>query len=353
MKAAINGLLLDINDLEGLNLDCPWWDQRIQEEYLIGNHLFTIEGDMNMVDELRTTGIVYNKRFYRDKNFDTLYGTPYQLVADKEWTLEKMLTMIQGVTVDPADDSGVWGMLSEVAAPYYFFLGMGEKTVVNRGGEFTLNVKSESISNALQFTMQLCKHNDVMIVNNGKHFGNQDVWGNATKLFNSGNVLFRSTTLSAVNGLLDMTDDYGILPIPNGGNSDEYYCYVSGSNHRPLTFPANLKNIEKTMIITEASAYYSRFSTSNSASLRDAFYEQLAYYRLARSIEDTEMLDIIFNSKTFDLDQAADLTKLESTIWSMSKQGNTSGVSSAIATVAKTAERNVNQFLASLAEKYD
>ncbi len=352
MAAAKNGYLLDVNTLEGLNLDCPWWDQRIQEEYLIGKHLFTLEGDMNMLDELRTTGIVYNKRIYDDKQFDDLYGTPYELVENKQWTLENMLKMIEGITTDPADDNGMWGMLSEVSGPYYFFLGLGEKTLTNRNGEFQLNLKSESLSTALQYTIQLVKNRDVMIVNNGNHFGNQDVWGNATSLFLSGNVLFRSTALSAVNGLIDMTDNYGLLPIPNAGGSDEYYCYVSGSNHRPLTFPSNLQNIEETMLISEATAYYSAYTTSNNASLRDSFYYLLADYRLARSPEDTQMLDIIFASKTFDVDQAADVTGLESTIWSQSKAGNTEGVSSAIITIARTAEKSVASLLNALAERY-
>ncbi len=354
MAAAKNGYILDFNELTGLNLDCPWWDQRIQEEYLIGSHLFTLEGDMNMLDDIRTTGIVYNKKIYNDKGFNSLYGTPYDLVENQKWTLENMLVMIEGITTDPTDDSGMWGMLSEVSGPYYFFLGLGEKTLTNNNGEFTLNIASEGVSTTLQFAMQLVKNPDVMIVNNDKHFGNQDVWGNATKLFLSGNVLFRSTALSAVNGLTDMSDDYGILPIPNKGGTDEYFCYVSGSNHRPLTLPATLmgEDLETTLLLSEANAYYSRFTTSNNASLRDSFYYLLADYRLARSPEDTRMLDIIFDSKTFDVDQAADVTGLESSIWKLSKAGNAEGVASTIASVNKTSKKSVEQLLGALASKY-
>ena len=49
ISAALNGYVLDVNELQGLNLDQPWWDQRIQKEYLIGDHLFTLEGDMNFL----------------------------------------------------------------------------------------------------------------------------------------------------------------------------------------------------------------------------------------------------------------------------------------------------------------
>ena len=354
ISAAKNGYVLDIKDVQGLNLDQPWWDQRIQEEYLIGNHLFTLEGDMNMLDELRSICVVFNKTLYNDYNYNSLYGTPYDLVEQNKWTYDTLMEMIKGVTVDSTDENGMWGMVAEVSAPYYFFLGLGNKTLVNNGGEFVSNIESEQVMNALQKTMELVVNPDVMIVNNGVWFGGQDVWNNAIKVFKSGNALFRSNALSSVNGLMDMSSDYGILPVPNSGESSEYYCYVSGGNHRPLSFPSNLKDVETTMLLAEATAYYSRFtSKEGNVSLRDAFYYQLADYRLARSPEDTRMLDIYFDSKTFDVDQTGKITGLESAIWSLAKAGNVDGVSSTIAATKKTASRSVQQFLKELAKNYD
>lgn len=354
ISAAKNGYVLDINDLQGLNLDQPWWDQRIQKEYLIGSHLFTLEGDMNMLDELRSICVVFNKNLYSDYNYNTLYGTPYDLVEQNKWTFDTLMEMIKGVTVDSTDENGMWGMVSEVSAPYYFFLGLGKKTLVNNGGEFVSNIESEEVMSTLQKTMSLVVNPDVMIVNNGVWFGGQDVWNNATKVFKSGNALFRSNALSSVNGLIDMSSDYGILPVPNDGESNEYYCYVSGGNHRPLSFPSNLKDVENTMLLAEATAYYSRFTAKEgNVSLRDAFYYQLADYRLARSPEDTRMLDIFFDSKTFDVDQTGKITGLESSIWSLAKAGNVDGVASTITATKKTATRTLQQFLKELEKNYD
>ena len=354
MAAAKNGYVLDINTLDGLELDKPWWDQRIQQEYLIGKRLFTLEGDVSMLDDLRSICVVFNKNLYSDYQYNTTYGSLYDLVDNGEWTLELMLKMIEGLTTDPTSETGSWGMLSEVSAPYYFFLGLGEKTVTNQGGEFVINIGAESVATTLQYTMQLTKNPDVMIVNNGVWFGGNDVWNNATATFKSGNVLFRSNALSSCNGYLDMAADYGILPVPNKGDSTEYYCYVSGGNHYPLSFPSNLKDVENAMTMTEATAYFSRFTLNESnVSLRDAFYYQLADYRLARSPEDIRMLDIFFDSKTFDVDQCAKITGLESNIWSLAKAANTEGVSSAIASTTRTAEKMLKNFLATLDKNYN
>lgn len=354
MSAATSGYVLDVNTLEGLQLNQPWWDQRIQKEYRIGNRLFTLEGDMNMLDELRTICVVFNKTLYDNYGYNTTYGTPYDLVDQNKWTYDTLMEMIKGVTVDPTDENGLWGMVSEVSAPYYFFLGQGHKTLINNGGEFVLNIESETISNALQKMIQLVKNQDVMIVNNGVWFGGNDVWTEAGNKFKSGNVLFRSNALSSVNAYIDMTGDYGILPVPNSGESHEYFCYVAGGNHRPLSFPANLKEVENAMLISEATAYYSRFtSNENNTSLRDAFYYVLADYRLARSPEDTRMLDIFFDSKTFDVDQTAKVTGLESAIWALAKAGNADGVASTISATKRTASKMVDRFLSSLDKYYD
>ncbi len=354
IAAAKNGYVLDIKNVEGLNLDQPWWDQRIQKEYLIGKHLFTLEGDMNMLDELRSICVVFNKSLYNDYNYNSLYGTPYDLVEQNKWTYDTLMEMIKGVTVDSTDANGRWGLVAEVSAPYYFFLGLGNKTLVNNGGEFISNIESEHVMNALQKTMQLVVNPDVMIVNNGNWFVGGDVWGEARNIFKSGNVLFRSNALSSVNGYIDMANDYGILPVPNNGESNEYYCYVGGGNHRPLSFPSNLKDVENTMLLAEATAYYSRFTAKEgNVSLRDAFYYQLADYRLARSPEDTRMLDIYFDSKTFDVDQTGKITGLESAIWQLAKAGNVDGVASTITATKKTASRSLKQFLDQLAKNYD
>ena len=108
------------------------------------------------------------------------------------------------------------------------------------------------------------------------------------------------------------------------------------------------------MIITEATAYFSRFTTSSSnASLRDAFYYMLADYRLARSVEDTAMLDIFFASKTFDIDQTAKITGLESAIWALAKSGTTDAVASTIKNHAIMSARKVENYINSLAKHYD
>ena len=354
MTLVQSGDIADLSKVDGLSLGSQWWDQRILSEYKIGERIFMADGEINIRDDLRTMSVIYNKGMYADYGYTTQYGTPYSLVSEGKWTYELLMEMIKGRTEDPSDDNGVWGMLSEVSAPYYFFLGSGKKTLVNRAGEFVGNLDDEIILETFEKTVSMAANPDIMIVNNTKHFDNNDVWGRATGLFKEGRVLFRSTTVSAVNGMLDMKDDYGILPIPNqGGGSTEYYCFASGSNTSPISMPKNVADFDSAAVVTEALAFYSYTNPNPSVvTLHAAFYDLLSDARLARTYEDTKMLDIIFSSKTYDIDQVTGVTGLESAIYSLVKAGSVSTLGSTFSNVRKASTSKVRNFVKTVEARY-
>ncbi len=355
MTLATKGYLYDINTVEEFNLEMPWWDQRIQQEYLIGEKLFTIDGEFSVRDDLRTMTVVYNKDIYNDLGYNTDYGTPYDMVANKNWTYEKMMQMIDGISKnldsDPTmteDDS--WGMLSELTAPYYFFLGSGKKIIQNNNGQLELNIKDssafETFFDIVSDTMTMSTNSDILVVNNGKVI-KSDAWTVAVEMFKSNQALFRSTTLSAVNGLLSMESDYGLLPVPAYyENQDEYYCWVSGSSHTPITVPKNTPDIARTAVITEAISYHSMFS-----GLTEAFYDQLGEARLCRSDDDIKMLNIIFASKTYDIDQTCKISGIEPAMYTIARSEDLSSLSSKVQSQKSSSELNLSEFIGKIIAK--
>ena len=65
-------------------------------------------------------------------------------------------------------------------------------------------------------------------------------------------------------------------------------------------------------------AFYSKYAKTDNYS--EAFYDMLADYRLGQTVDDTEMLDIIFDSKTYELDQALVVTRVENRMYSLTKE---------------------------------
>lgn len=313
---AAEGYLLDANQVTALNLDAPYWDQRIREEYRVSDYLFALEGEFNFIDDLRTYVVIYNDRMYSDHDFYTKYGSPYELSKNGKWTYAKMMEMINdcGSLNTELKEDGTWAMVSETSAPYYFLLGAGVQMLTNDQGTLNVGFKDnwQSVLSKIEIYMELSKNQNVFFPDrpNAVSAGS-DVWTCASNIFMYNRALFRSTALSAVLRLLEMEDDYGIMPIPNyeetvNGEEGVYHCWVDAKTHYPLAFPVtSATEIQVIGEMTEVMAYYSLYGAD---SLNRAFYDLLAYARLCRRPEDKEMLRLVFANKTYDIDFATQIT---------------------------------------------
>ncbi len=355
LKLAMKGIFTNVLELKNLQLQNSYWDQNIQNEYKIGNALYCLEGDINVRDDLRTMQITFNKNLYETYNLEKTYGSLYKLVEDKKWTYEIMLEMCQALYNDADNDSkqsmgDTYGMISEATGPYYFFLGSGKKPVTNDNGKLSLHLDDEMILNSVDETIKLASMDSICIINNGQIAGTSSVWTDAITLFVNDQALFRSSALSSVNGYIEMKSEYGILPIPMVHDTqDRYYCWTAAVNHYPLSIPAmGIKDIETSTTITEALAFYAKYAEVDN--LNDSFYSKLGDYRLGRTPEDTSMLDIIFSSKTYELDQAIVISKLENRMYSLTKQRFTGSLKSEIDAMLSSTEENLKDISAAFAK---
>ena len=346
---ALNGYYKDLNTLDSLNTQNSYWDQRIQNEYLIGDKLFFLEGDHTIVDELRTYVCIYNDNLYRDYGYYDQYGTPYEMVSSGTWTYDKLMAMTADMYRDlndngKRDDQDFYGMVGELTCGYYFFLGSGLKMIDNENGTLRLCISDDSmyerIYNALADTMEMTVDPDILMP---QLLESSDVWGSASAIFEQDHAIFRSTSLSAVTRLVDMSGSYGILPIPKYTEAqDGYYCWVSGNNHFPLCIPNTVPDAEKSAAIAEILCYYSRYGSDT---LYDAFFEVMKISKICRQSEDVAMLDLVFASKTFDLDYSAQITGVESNLYSLAKSGNLSSLNSSIKSLRRLSDSNLKKFL--------
>lgn len=334
LTLAQSGALRNVLNIPELQLSASYWDQNIQKEYKIGNALYCLEGDINIRDDLRTMQVTVNKSLYDKYNLEKTYGDIYSLVREYKWTYDTMLEMSKDLYSDP-DDNGqsmadTYGIISEATAPYYMFLGSGLRAVENRDSKLVSCLDDPDLLEAVDKVMGLASNRSVAIINGGNIIGTQSVWDDAITLFVNDKGLFRTSALSSVNGYIDMKSDYGIIPVPMlYDNGDRYYCWVASGNHYPLSIPyEGIEDISMTATIIEAMAFYSKYLTTDN--YNEAFYERLADYRLGKTADDVEMLDIIFASKTYELDQPLVVTGLENKMYTYAKQQYTDSFSSII-----------------------
>ena len=351
VKLAQKGLFQDLNGLKNLNLSASHWDQRIQSEYAIGDKLYFMEGDYTVYDEMRTYVVLYNDTLYNDHGYYDTYGTPYQMVADETWTLDKMLTMSKDMYLDNnhneiRDEADSYGIVGELTLVYYAFLGAGMKTVTNDNGRLSLVIKDDAayqvIYDILEDTLKIASNESVLMPQ--LMTGVDDIWTAASNVFEHGRALFRTTSLSAADRLGQMSSRFGILPIPAyTENQGGYYCWVSGNNHQPMMIPKSVKDIDTTGEIIETFCYHSKYLSGSS--LYDSYFEEFRYNKLCRTEDDVNMLDLVFRSKTFDFDQTTGVTGIESAMYALARDRQPTQLSSKIASLRGVAQEKLNQFI--------
>ncbi len=352
---------MNVLELDALNLDASYWDQRIQEDYLIRDKLYALEGDFSLTDEICTQVILFNAKLYENYGYKARYGSPYTMVSNKKWTFDTMLEMYQGTSkilttgAESLGKNDVWGMLSEEQAPYVLFAGSGRKVAESVDGEISLvfdNEYEETYNVIADIMSRFATDDECLFVGcwNGKNILSGDVWAEVSAIFEADRALFRSTALSAATRLRNMESTFGVLPIPLYYENQESYHSLLGI-HTPLFVPVTAytnRHLETTQSLIEAMCYFSRYMDL-APSLYDAFYENMTYVKLCRNEEDRLMLQLIFENKTYELDKTMNLVGVSTMLSTMMATGKIDTLSHDLASLKETAYANLEEFL----DKFD
>ena len=82
-----DGCVLDLTDVDGLNLDKPWWDQNVRNSCKLGKDgvLYFAASDLSLTAFDLTWCLMFNETKLEELNLDK----PYDLVRSGKWTLDK------------------------------------------------------------------------------------------------------------------------------------------------------------------------------------------------------------------------------------------------------------------------
>ena len=256
------GLYADVLKLKGLNLSAPYWDQNIQEQLMVGDSLYMIEGDFSFVDQLRTGAFLFNADVYNARGYNNSYGSLYGLVDSGAWTQDIMFEMASDMYVDEnhngaKDEADTYGILCGSGLVWALYSGSGLKIVASKHGEMELLIANPTYwataYSAIEDIVEKCVGNDD-VANPQLWSGN--VWALASEAFESGRVLFRYTALSAALRLTNTACTFGILPVPKyTSEQTEYYNIASPAGVFHGAMLSSIPDIEVAAEIFDAICY--------------------------------------------------------------------------------------------------
>lgn len=278
-------LFLNVYDVPGIDLSNPWWVSELQNSLTINGKLFGFIGDMSLSMYTGLSVIFANLNLLEDIGATS----PYELVMDSEWTLDKMIEMSSGVGQDLNGDGkytlgdDLYGMvLYEV--PYRSLQASLDIKMVSmdENGLPTVNPISDKLASAVEKLTGYLKNADVYREDfNGEKMAAVDGY------FSSDKILFYMTKLERLNNFRDMESDYAILPFPKYDTDQEKYYTVIATGAQMIFIPTTTPDVSLVGKVCEAMSYYSY------KNVVPAYYDVTLKNKYSRDENTQIMLDII------------------------------------------------------------
>lgn len=341
MYYAVNGMVLDLNGLDYLDFDQPYWyTETMNDTAINGKNAFAV-GDMCTASYTSTAVIFFNKSLAEEYNVEDCYA----LVDSGEWTYDKHMTVGKQVNVDlnanGVVDAGDQFML--IAANWYYqpyFYGMGYKLLTeDENGNPALGELDETQYNVLRSLIETVNSSECW------YKAKYDKQGSTTKTFQEGRGLFWVQLMVSCKSLRDAEFDFGILPLPKRDTAQENYVSYLHTKTSLISVPVNVEDPDTVACVIE------QMCKMSGDILRPAYFDVLFDGIIARDPESTRMLDIIYSNVYMDLVQP--LVQVGFNLDTVLRNAMDMNMSSAVSSIWKSNISKNTKVIESVIEAFD
>ena len=298
MSMALNGQLYNLEALEYVNLDKPYWNSMILEGSSIEGKNYFAYSDANIHAYGATPCVLFNKEMLASFQL----GDIYKIVTDGKWTFDTMSTMIQTVTGDLNGDGVITkddrlGYIANNFCVDCFISGTGYRMIPKNADDLpVLNVEDEKFYNIIDGIKKLCsEENGTFLIDRtstateAREYWTEDAFVADRALFVGGN-------LKWAERLRAMENDFGIVPLPKyDENQENYAVHFQANVGASMSVPSGNTDVVKISKVLEDIAYDSYLH------VMPAYTEIVLEGQSVRDEESIVSLNIIRNSYYSDL----------------------------------------------------
>jgi len=287
---ALQGVLRDWNTLD-IDYSQNWWSQGAVEKLNILGHQFWMSGSILITEIDDTLAMFYNKEVGKNYGLEDIYS----IVLENKWTIDKFMEMTSAVSDDangdgrmkPGDD--VLGYVQDPASMTnnWFFAADLMNCQITEDGVFSFNVDAERVQGLLDKLAPYFQTDNV--------YSGLELY-QGMPYFKEDKIYIYAIILYNMEDLRDMDSDFGVIPYPMYDEAQGRYITHVGLASPILTIP---------LINTEDDERLSDILTSMAMASKErmipAYYEVALKDKIARDPDSATMLDIIVDSKTYDI----------------------------------------------------
>lgn len=284
-----SGCLLDMNELdESLNLDADYWNYSLMEDLTINDKMFLGYNDFCLSQAYL---VVFNKEMYEP--YAPTSGNLYEAVRNKEWTLDKMISVASLVSDSADNPDRKYGFSCFAWVPLSSFVTASDLKVADKDPETGMLYvcaaveSTEKLSNLHEKIYDLCNADYTYA------WGPAGMKKPADALGLTSNRVLMS--LEGTFGLVAYKGEdikTGILPYPMYDTAQKEYRHLNWNGM--LAVSSVVENKKMVGDVMEMLAYETK-------DVKVAFYETLLGSKVANAPEDAEMLELIWSTTVSDL----------------------------------------------------
>ncbi len=283
---SLEGLFLNLNDIQYLDFDMPWWNQSVTEELQIAGQLHFLTGDIAYTMLSTMCIYVFNQQVALDFGVENLYD----VVKENRWTIDYVHSLISDMYVDLDGDGtrGVtdsYGLLSSSMNDADGYMQGSRVSMVSRddNGIPVLDVDIEYMTTLVEKVYELMWNNP----------GCSAITGDGTDLkpFAANLSLLASTRVgNVVSSLVEMESDYGMLPYPKLNDNQKEYGTRVQDGVSLWSVPIDVATPDTSGAVLEALAAQSYRTVT------PAYFDVALKNRYSRDAETAEMVELIKDS---------------------------------------------------------
>lgn len=290
---ATQNMLKDFNDLSYIDLDAEWWDDGTASMSVVGK-TFWMNSDINYLAHDVTFLTLFSKVMAQSQGLDDLYET----VNNREWTFDVFSATAKKVSSDldgngKYDENDAYGLIGTSTLGYAMFYGSEMRFVAcDEEGEPYLAMTETDLLKASDL---LDKVLDLLYSGHSSYIVAPGKEQDALHMFINNQGLFYLECAGYINSLRNMSDDFGVLPLPKYSKEQERYATYVNPVSSTMVVPVGPKNYNDLSKAIETMAVLS------SESVIPTYYDLVLKRKTIRDEESAQMLDIIFSNRIYDL----------------------------------------------------
>ncbi len=280
---SLEGLFLNLNDVQYLDFDMPWWNQSVTEELQIAGQLHFLTGDIANTMLAAMCIYVFNQQVALDYGIENLYD----VVKENRWTIDYVHGLISDMYVDLDGDGtrGVtdsYGLLTSSMNDADGYMQGSRVSMVSRNedGIPVLDVDTNHMTTLVEKVYALMWNNP----------GCSAITGDGTDLkpFAADLSLLATTRVGIIKTeLVEMESDFGMLPYPKLDETQKEYGTRVQDGVSLWSIPIDASAPDHAGAVLEAMAAQSYRTVT------PAYFDVALKNRYSRDAETAEMVELI------------------------------------------------------------